>query len=502
MDTGCIPMEANNKPMAGQPGLGDNAQDVQAAFREMSMMMTQAQEVVGRMQNLWWQVIVPMEKYANREAMDVPLSQNATEVSGMPRANKQEMDFDQGADLDKTKSSQSVKSVKGTPANIPTGNLMDLQNLSFTTHPAVDNAGIQEPPGLLPPKDKYLQPGTYLSGQSQLGIGPDPALMPMAAFNEGSKLFKTSSNRSTEMCGPNLMKHPTNISTAAPSEMTDEELEMSRVMSGLSSFSELSKRPSVFDSRMPIDFDSPVPLEKSRSEPPVSRLSNMLGGPPARGGLSSRDGKVMEMMGMHMETGNLNQNTMYTSMVSNLRHNSVPRDTFDNMMRSGSSVEQHLDRVGYLRSQMMSPPTNHLDQDTMPDEDQASFHNKMPPHVGSGPVRQQQQQGGVGQNPMGENNNATTATPLAKVPGQAPWPATNLEDGTAPSLGSLAHESGSCKPCLFWYHGLCHKARRCAFCHIPHHPNEVSRVRPSKKTRNLLQQQTTRRQGQGWDEQN
>lgn len=58
-----------------------------------------------------------------------------------------------------------------------------------------------------------------------------------------------------------------------------------------------------------------------------------------------------------------------------------------------------------------------------------------------------------------------------------------------PSMGSTRHPQGNCKPCLFWYQGLCHKGRRCLFCHIPHEMDEVKRVRPSKKTRNLLQQQ-------------
>uniref|UniRef100_A0A7S4UNV7 C3H1-type domain-containing protein n=1 Tax=Alexandrium monilatum TaxID=311494 RepID=A0A7S4UNV7_9DINO len=54
-----------------------------------------------------------------------------------------------------------------------------------------------------------------------------------------------------------------------------------------------------------------------------------------------------------------------------------------------------------------------------------------------------------------------------------------------PSVGSLRHGS-ECKPCLFWYRGMCQKGQRCVFCHVPHDLNEVSRVRPSKKTRNLL----------------
>mmetsp|Transcript_100360 Transcript_100360/g.289814 ORF Transcript_100360/g.289814 Transcript_100360/m.289814 type:complete len:138 (-) Transcript_100360:156-569(-) len=66
--------------------------------------------------------------------------------------------------------------------------------------------------------------------------------------------------------------------------------------------------------------------------------------------------------------------------------------------------------------------------------------------------------------------------------------ATGTSSADVPTLGSAMHRSGACKPCLFWYQGLCHKGRRCLFCHIPHDPDEVSKVRPSKKTRNLLQQ--------------
>jgi len=56
------------------------------------------------------------------------------------------------------------------------------------------------------------------------------------------------------------------------------------------------------------------------------------------------------------------------------------------------------------------------------------------------------------------------------------------------SVGSLQHARGICKPCLFWYRGLCHKNWRCDFCHIPHDLDTVRRVRPSKKTRNILLQ--------------
>lgn len=61
-----------------------------------------------------------------------------------------------------------------------------------------------------------------------------------------------------------------------------------------------------------------------------------------------------------------------------------------------------------------------------------------------------------------------------------------------PSEGSARHASGTCKPCLFWYQGSCHKNQRCRFCHIPHETDDVKKIRPSKKTRNLLQQHRQR----------
>lgn len=57
-----------------------------------------------------------------------------------------------------------------------------------------------------------------------------------------------------------------------------------------------------------------------------------------------------------------------------------------------------------------------------------------------------------------------------------------------PSLGSAGHASNMCKPCVFLYNGMCLKGTRCQFCHIPHDAEQVKRVRPSKRTRNLLRQ--------------
>lgn len=60
--------------------------------------------------------------------------------------------------------------------------------------------------------------------------------------------------------------------------------------------------------------------------------------------------------------------------------------------------------------------------------------------------------------------------------------------GELPSYGSAGHYAGDCKPCLYYYRQLCRKGHRCDFCHIAHDEDSVKRVRPSKKTRLLLQQ--------------
>lgn len=60
-----------------------------------------------------------------------------------------------------------------------------------------------------------------------------------------------------------------------------------------------------------------------------------------------------------------------------------------------------------------------------------------------------------------------------------------------PSIGSAGHFSKSCKPCVFLYNGMCLKGMRCQFCHISHDSDAYKRVRPSKRTRNLLRQHAT-----------
>jgi hypothetical protein len=58
------------------------------------------------------------------------------------------------------------------------------------------------------------------------------------------------------------------------------------------------------------------------------------------------------------------------------------------------------------------------------------------------------------------------------------------------TLGGRQHESGKCKPCLFWAKGLCFKGEDCTFCHFAHTAEQVQNIRPSKKSRVWLQRRT------------
>mmetsp|Transcript_81346 Transcript_81346/g.178835 ORF Transcript_81346/g.178835 Transcript_81346/m.178835 type:complete len:393 (+) Transcript_81346:667-1845(+) len=49
-----------------------------------------------------------------------------------------------------------------------------------------------------------------------------------------------------------------------------------------------------------------------------------------------------------------------------------------------------------------------------------------------------------------------------------------------------SHDDGTCKPCLYFYRGLCHKGGNCTFCHWDHDRRTVLGVRPSKRTRACL----------------
>lgn len=57
-----------------------------------------------------------------------------------------------------------------------------------------------------------------------------------------------------------------------------------------------------------------------------------------------------------------------------------------------------------------------------------------------------------------------------------------------PSLGSLRHEAGSCKPCIYFLHGICEAGASCDFCHVAHDNLSWRRVRPPKFVREKLKQ--------------
>lgn len=54
---------------------------------------------------------------------------------------------------------------------------------------------------------------------------------------------------------------------------------------------------------------------------------------------------------------------------------------------------------------------------------------------------------------------------------------------TWPSVGSQRHHEPGCRPCLYFYRGLCHRGQECSYCHLPHSQAEVARIRPAKRTR-------------------
>jgi len=91
------------------------------------------------------------------------------------------------------------------------------------------------------------------------------------------------------------------------------------------------------------------------------------------------------------------------------------------------------------------------------------------------------------------------------LPGMAPpappqWPsspATSSESADMPAQsppGILAqsHAAGTCKPCLYYSSGLCHKGVTCTFCHQPHDRKQIVGVRPSKRTRACLERRQRR----------
>lgn len=60
------------------------------------------------------------------------------------------------------------------------------------------------------------------------------------------------------------------------------------------------------------------------------------------------------------------------------------------------------------------------------------------------------------------------------------------EAGRLTSLGSVPHEDGHCKPCAYWFKGLCKNGVACHNCHLVHEGQRPKRLRPSKQARMQL----------------
>lgn len=58
--------------------------------------------------------------------------------------------------------------------------------------------------------------------------------------------------------------------------------------------------------------------------------------------------------------------------------------------------------------------------------------------------------------------------------------------GELPSLGSSRHALRTCKPCIYFLHGMCSAGRDCGYCHLPHEGFAWNRTRPPKHVRDRL----------------
>jgi hypothetical protein len=228
------------------------------------------------------------------------------------------------------------------------------------------------------------------------------------------------------------------MSTAAQTEEMDDQLDRSleELSDGerqrLTSLAHIARHP------------GEAYLSKSMSEPVARNMEQY-----RKLGASTRDARVMDMM------GSLIDEAMFSTR---------------NEILCEDSLYERVSDAGFNNKAFR--------------HDQILYDIKVPQSM-STPVRQQQ--AGVSPQPAATAPAVGQATAASRQ-GADDVPVAVLEDGTVPTFGSTGHASGTCKPCLFWYQDLCHKGWRCNFCHIPHNPKTVSRVRPSKKTRSLLQQ--------------
>lgn len=452
--------------MMGPSGLSGvkalHSQDAEAMFMEMTTMMDQAQDSLSRMQRLWGALrpLVQPNNQAqpsNQYSPAAPHFEGSPGFEGMPRPwmggkgyQAEDLGDDQGCDLGKT---CSTSSAMGTPASGPTGDLMDRQargpvDPSGMASFATSDMSMQDPsgpPGLMKPQSKLPSQGVLDKNSP-----PTPAQL-MMSFSAIKNLQKFDSVGSQELSHSlSLRKYQSiaGMSTAAQTEVMDGELDRS-----LDEVSDYEKNRLMSLVSYMRNRGGEANLSKSMSEP-VGRHSvteqycNL--------GASTRDARVMDMMGHLIDEAQFPRSRDPTRLCE------------DSLANYANGSE-----MGYNN------------QASAYGHDQVLYDMKLPQFT-STPVRHQSA-GGLSPQPAATAAAGGGST-TAQAASCASPDAAEFEDGAAPTFGSKSHASGTCKPCLFWYQGLCHKGWRCTFCHIPHHPKEVSRVRPSKKTRNLLHQ--------------
>lgn len=79
---------------------------------------------------------------------------------------------------------------------------------------------------------------------------------------------------------------------------------------------------------------------------------------------------------------------------------------------------------------------------------------------------------------VGEGHDEGTTIPLDLIPLN--------ERGEMTSVGSIGHRTNDCTPCIFWFKNCCSKGIHCGYCHFVHKGQRNKRIRPSKRTRQLM----------------
>jgi hypothetical protein len=67
------------------------------------------------------------------------------------------------------------------------------------------------------------------------------------------------------------------------------------------------------------------------------------------------------------------------------------------------------------------------------------------------------------------------------------------EDGSLTSVGAMSHPL-NCKPCAYWFKGVCRYSVTCRFCHRAHDGQKKERIRPSKEMRAKIKTMTMKGQ--------